>query len=503
MTIHKPTDGRAYRDAAGLAAVQLALALDEPLAIENAACRDEDSRRRGAAAQPVDGRTAERALLEDRLDPRDRRTMAQFRDSDAGDSFAEIDEIWRRAVRMMNVEGGSTLAAMDAMDEDAREEAGINGYATQIAYIEGHARDLLAAVRAAKSGDATGEVLRQIQRAGDLLEEFEGWGYPLADDGADATRYDLPALYDPDRPTPEMDPADVFPAPARTVSLPIDRSMRPGEFVTPETAAARIATWKAEARGMGEAGGHADKVILSLFDYTGAWSQPWVEAGFTVLRFDVKTGDDILRDPIENRIREHVQEGRTVYGVLSACPCTTFTVSGARWWAPLHDVESPEALRKVFGEWAAASGAKSARQYNAMLAERTKELVRIANPSGFHVLENPIGRIETEARLPPPTLRFDPFQYGDPYTKRTQLWGAFNPRLPTAPVVPVEGTKIQSQLRGTDAKQKEERSVTPEGFAYAFFVANRPQGGGDGGIARRDSRRTSELRAHRQAEKCA
>jgi hypothetical protein len=94
----------------------------------------------------------------------------------------------------------------------------------------------------------------------------------------------------------------------------------------------------------------------------------------------------------------------------------------------------------------------------------------------FWTLENPVGRIR---RLLPEIgkvkLTFDPCDYGDAYTKRTQLYGVFN--LPEKhPVEPVkvcsEGSWLM-QLGGKSERTKELRSITPTGFARAFYEANK------------------------------
>lgn len=73
--------------------------------------------------------------------------------------------------------------------------------------------------------------------------------------------------------------------------------------------------------------------------------------------------------------------------------------------------------------------------------------------------------------LGPPTLRFDPCDYGDPYTKATQLWGRFAKPVPLAlSVLPEARSRIHWMAPGPDRTAK--RSVTPPGFARAFFEAN-------------------------------
>lgn len=74
--------------------------------------------------------------------------------------------------------------------------------------------------------------------------------------------------------------------------------------------------------------------------------------------------------------------------------------------------------------------------------------------------------------VPPYKLSFDPYHFGDTYTKKTLLWGRFNADLPIAPVEPVEGSKMHKLYGGKSLATKNARSVTPIGFAYSFFLAN-------------------------------
>ena len=136
---------------------------------------------------------------------------------------------------------------------------------------------------------------------------------------------------------------------------------------------------------------------------------------------------------------------------MAAPPCTDYASSGAQFWkkkdADGRTEASNELVRQVL---------------------RTVELFRPAVWS----MENPVGRMAKLTGLPPAQLTFNPNFYGDPYTKKTLLWGAFNNELPLAPVEPTEGSKI-AKISGKD---KYARSLTPEGFAYAFFMANNAEG---------------------------
>jgi hypothetical protein len=103
------------------------------------------------------------------------------------------------------------------------------------------------------------------------------------------------------------------------------------------------------------------------------------------------------------------------------------------------------------------------------------EIIRHFKPS-FWVIENPVGRIGNYANIGKP-FYFQPCDYGDPYTKKTGLWGEFIPPLPLLsggyyqPVEPVEGSRMH--LLPPSPERAALRSITPLGFAYAFYEANK------------------------------
>jgi hypothetical protein len=93
-------------------------------------------------------------------------------------------------------------------------------------------------------------------------------------------------------------------------------------------------------------------------------------------------------------------------------------------------------------------------------------------------LENPVGRMRKW--LGPPRLIFNPCDYAgwgdetDRYTKKTLLWGEFNPpekRWQEPVKVCSQGSWIQ-KLGGASERTKGLRSMTPLGFAKAFREAN-------------------------------
>lgn len=239
------------------------------------------------------------------------------------------------------------------------------------------------------------------------------------------------------------------------------RQTRLSGWMSKEAARDRIEAWKEQVRAQSALGGHPNsgKVVLSLFDHSGNWARPWAEAGYEVLCFDiqdnVETGDvnafsagffaDYFGD----------FEGLEVYAILAACPCTEFAISGARHFA----------AKDADGRTAAAIE----------LVRQTLRTIEYYRPAVW-AIENPVGRIQELAGLPQWRLAFNPNHLGDPYTKKTLIWGRFNADLPIAPVEPVEGSKMHLQFGGKSQTTKNARSVTPEGFAYGFFLANNALG---------------------------
>lgn len=183
-------------------------------------------------------------------------------------------------------------------------------------------------------------------------------------------------------------------------------------------------------------------VILSLCDYTGIWSAPYKVAGYTVIQVD------LARDGQDVRLMEYVGK---VHGVIAKPPCTHFAGSGARWWKSKGTAALLEGLSIV---------------------DACLRFCLISKPAWW-VLENPVGRLSRY--LGPPTYTFDPCEFGDAYTKRTCLWGNFTPPLPVflgedRSVAAVEGSKMHRLPPSLDRAAL--RSVTPVGFARAFFEVN-------------------------------
>lgn len=208
------------------------------------------------------------------------------------------------------------------------------------------------------------------------------------------------------------------------------------------------------------------KTILSLFDKSGVWSKPYKDAGYTVIQVDIQNRNSIdvfeLMDDVMKQVVEGKSEGINVnvYGILAAPPCTDFAGSGARWWKGKEKQPANYDNKHTF-EF------KNTLEHSVAMVYCIEEIVAQLNPV-FWVIENPVGRL---GKLVPEIGKpwyFQPSDFGDPYTKKTGLWGKFN--IPQkAPVLPLFSSIIQSKM---GSKDKDKRSKTPAGFAKAFFKAN-------------------------------
>jgi hypothetical protein len=166
------------------------------------------------------------------------------------------------------------------------------------------------------------------------------------------------------------------------------------------------------------------RIILDLCAGSGSWSEPYRRAGYQVLRVTLPKTD----------VRTFVPPSR-VWGVLAAPPCNEFSPAkrGAR--------DFVEGMACV----------------NACL-----RIIMQCRPTWW-ALENPVGKLSIW--LGPPSDFFEPCDFGDPWTKRTALWGTF--------ALPHRGPFVKPACgKLSIARDARERAVTPQGFARAFFRSN-------------------------------
>jgi len=233
-----------------------------------------------------------------------------------------------------------------------------------------------------------------------------------------------------------------------------------------------------------------DKIVISLYDYTGEAVKPWAERGYTCFCYDIQhrgvnrieypMGGSItftrmdLYDPAALKVLAGRFPKRNVVFGQAFPVCTDMAVSGARHF-------DKKALLNPDFQVQAADKAKAASQL----------FLQIGCP---YYIENPVSVLSTLWRKPDHT--FHPFEYGgyipasksqhptypdyiaprDAYSKKTCLWtgGGFTmPRKLPVDCDSMGASQQYKKLGGKSIKTKNIRSATPRGFAEAVYQANK------------------------------
>jgi len=218
------------------------------------------------------------------------------------------------------------------------------------------------------------------------------------------------------------------------------------------------------------------KVILDLCGGTGCWSKPFKDNGHDV-RVLTLPDFDVEKWKEDKEFVELLHSNRVV-GILAAPPCTMFSIARNDKTAKV-----PRDIRK---------GMKTVLSCLEIIWECLYYPYRLKeNSLKFWALENPDGYLKRF--LGKPSLIFHPYYYGDPYTKKTLIWGMFEepkrndvkPREFEHPTTKGAKDFVSCVEHFADLKQIPDgyldktginrratlRSMTPQGFAKAFFKA--------------------------------
>jgi len=234
-----------------------------------------------------------------------------------------------------------------------------------------------------------------------------------------------------------------------------------------------------------------DKVVISLYDFTGEALKPWAEQGYTCYAYDIQHENDNPRKEcvgkgaiwytycdlqknsgtVHKTLIEHHEMHDVIFGMAFPV-CTDLAVSGAMHFKKKKEVDV------LF-------------QYKAMqyVFDCANTFIKMKCP---YMIENPVSVLATMWREP--DYRFHPYEYGgyipedqaehpvwpeyiaprDAYPKKTCLWTDYRFVMPPMlPVEPEQGFSRQHlKLGGKSARTKNIRSATPRGFARAVMEAN-------------------------------
>lgn len=185
-----------------------------------------------------------------------------------------------------------------------------------------------------------------------------------------------------------------------------------------------------------------ERLILDLCAGSGSWSAPYEAAGYRVVKVTLPDHD----------VRTWTPAGLgPVWGILAAPPCDQFSL--ARNGHP----ESPRDILRGLE-----------------VVSACLRIVLLARPRWW-ALENPVGLLRHY--LGPPADTWQPCDFGDPWTKRTAIWGDFALPRRGPFVEPLGGGPLcrecdPSGRKSTWCNNPAHRARTPQGFARAFCAAN-------------------------------
>jgi len=234
-----------------------------------------------------------------------------------------------------------------------------------------------------------------------------------------------------------------------------------------------------------------DKVVISLYDFTGEALKPWAEQGYTCYAYDIQHQKDNPRKEcvgkgaiwytycdlqknsgtVHKTLIEHHERHDVIFGMAFPV-CTDMAVSGAA-----HFAKKAEA-NPLFQEQAVKHAIDCADLFDDLGCP--------------YFVENPVSVLATKWRKS--DYRFHPYEYGgyipygeaqhplwpeyiapqDAYPKKTCLWTGNGFVMPTKVSVELKKgySKQHLKLGGKSARTKNIRSATPRGFARAVMEAN-------------------------------
>jgi hypothetical protein len=188
---------------------------------------------------------------------------------------------------------------------------------------------------------------------------------------------------------------------------------------------------------------NSEKIILDLCGGTGAWSKPYRDAGY-----------DVRVITLPEDVRLYVPPDG-VHGILAAPPCTEFSFAKHFHGKGKYQHDFTVGLSVV---------------------DACLRIIVVSAPAWW-AIENPKNYLRRW--LGDPTMTFDPWEYGDLWQKKTDVWGDFTVPMALTAKKPegcikfslLKSREIYPELYGT-LSRTERRAITPPGFAKAFFEAN-------------------------------
>ena len=200
--------------------------------------------------------------------------------------------------------------------------------------------------------------------------------------------------------------------------------------------------------------------VISLCDFTGNMVRPWAEEGYECYCIDTKHS-------ICDRKVMNVGKGRI-----------WFIWGDIRTWSPELEIISRLKILFAFPPCThmTVSGSQHFRNKGTALLRDSLEMFSACEHAGRwsgvpYMIENPVGKFSDH--MGKPDYIFDPYNYGDNYTKKTCLWTGNNFIMPefTIKTKPIDVDTKKIHYMGGYERGREGTS-TPEGFSKKVFEVN-------------------------------
>jgi len=193
--------------------------------------------------------------------------------------------------------------------------------------------------------------------------------------------------------------------------------------------------------------------VLVGCEFSGTVRRAFRELGHNAWSCDLLPAEDGSKWHIQADVLELLDQQWDL--AIFHPPCTHLAVSGARW---LTD----HWVRRKAGDYWHDGSQKRSQQTAALAFVRTlleADIPRIA-------LENPVSVISTKIRRPNQTIQ--PWQFGEPYQKRTCLWLKNLPPLKPTSLISAEKREQAVWLESPSEDRWKRRSITYPGIAQAM-----------------------------------
>ncbi len=185
--------------------------------------------------------------------------------------------------------------------------------------------------------------------------------------------------------------------------------------------------------------------VLVACEYSGAVRDAFIRAGHYAASCDLLPSESPLGDHYQCDVLDILDHGWDL--MIAHPPCTFMSNAGACRMYPQKGVIDPERLRK----------AMDAKAFFMMLLSAPIPRICVENPKPLNIVG-----------LPPESQIVQPWQFGEPYTKKTLLWlKGLPPLIPTdivtegvVPFCPsgtsrkLGGKSLGAAKRGDDAKNR-------------------------------------------------